>query len=311
MVETYRLAPNLSMIDIAPPIPGFDKFIGIYVLEAEKIALVDIGPSVSVDNLITGLKELDINPTDISYIFTTHIHMDHAGGIGKALKQMSNAEVIVHERGGPHLADPARLWEDSQRVLGKRALEYQPMEPVPQNRIIIAKSGMSFSLGKLELEVFETPGHAPHHLSFFDRKEGGLFAGETAGFYVDEVDLIRPATPPPLNLEVALTSLDKLISLNPKRVCYGHFGCAHQALDKMRFYREQLILWGNIIADCMEEEASPQDIYNELHSKDAVLARIDKLPSDRRDRELFFINNSIAGYVGYLERYGTEYLRQL
>jgi len=237
-VESYRLAPNLSLIDVAPPLPGFDRFIGIYVLEAGQIALVDVGPSVSVDNLISGLRELDINPADISYIFATHIHMDHAGGIGKAIKQISNAKIIVHERGGPHLADPTRLWEDSQRVLGERALQYQRIEPVPEDRIIIAKEGMSFNLGETEIEVFETPGHASHHLSFLDRKEGRLFAGEAAGTYIGEVDSIRLATPPPFNLEPTLTSLDKLVDLSLVSLCYAHFGSADQPLDKMRYYRE-------------------------------------------------------------------------
>jgi len=170
-VKTYTLAHNLKLIDVAPPIAGFKRFISVYVLKARKVALIDVGPSVSVENLMSGLGELKINPTDISYIFNTHIHIDHAGGIGKAIKQMPNATVIVHERGRRHLIDPARLWEDSQRALGKLALNYGPIEPVPQDRIIIAKEGMLLNLGEMEIEVLNTPGHALHHLSFVDRKE--------------------------------------------------------------------------------------------------------------------------------------------
>lgn len=311
MVKTYRLAPNLSLIDVAPPLSGFDNLIGSYVLEAAQIALVDVGPSVSVDNLITGLRELNINPADISYIFTTHIHIDHAGGIGKAIKQLPNAKVIVHERGRLHLIDPVRLWKDSQRALGDYALKYQRIEPVSEDRIIIAKEGMSFNLGGMEVEVFETPGHALHHLSFFDRKEGRLFAGEAAGIYVGKVDFSRPATPLPFNLEVSLTSLDKLINLNPNSLCYSHFGCVSQPLDKMRYCREQLILWGRIIADCVERGANPQDMYDEIYEKDSVLARIGDLSPDERDTQHFFASKCVGGYIGYFERYGTEYLKKL
>lgn len=310
-MKTYRLARNLSLIDIAPPLSGFEKFISVYVLEAGKIALIDVGPSVSVGNLVSGLRELNINPADISYVFATHIHIDHAGGIGRAVKQMPNARVVVHEKGGPHLADPSRLWEDSQRALGELALKYEPIEPVPQDRVIMAKSGMLFDLGEMEIEVLETPGHASHHLSFLDRKEGRLFVGEAAGVYIGEVDLIRPATPTPFNLEQALTSLDKLISLRPMSLCYAHFGSATDALDKLRCCQQQLVLWGSIIADCLEKEASYQDIYDEIRGKDAMLARIDSLPPDQRDRELYFINGSIKGFVAYFQRYGTEYIRQL
>ena len=310
-MKTYRLARNLVLIDVAPPLSGFEEFISVYVLEAGKIALIDVGPSVSVENLVSGLRELNINPADISYVFATHIHIDHAGGIGKAIEQMPNAKVIVHERGGPHLVDPTRLWEDSQRALGELALKYEPIEPVPQDRIISAKGGMLFDLGEMELEVLDTPGHASHHLSYLDREGGRLFVGEAAGVYIGEVDLIRPAAPSPFNLEQALTSLDNLIRLRPMSLCYAHFGSATHALDKLHFHKQQLLLWGSIIADCLEKEASYQDIYDEIRGKDAMLARIDSLPPDQRERELYFIDGSIKGFVGYFKRYGTEYIKNM
>lgn len=307
-MKTYTLAHNLKLIDVAPPIPGFKKFISIYVLKARKVALIDVGPSVSVENLISGLAELNINPTDISYILTTHIHLDHAGGIGTAIKQMPNAIVIVHARGGRHLIDPARLWEDSQRALRKLALRYGTIEPVPQERILLAKDGMVLNLGEMEIEVLNTPGHALHHLSFLDRKEGRLFAGEAAGIYIK--GLIRPAAAPPFNLEQALTSLDKLIRLGTTSLYYAHFGYATHASDKLRYYRQQLILWGNIIADCLEKEASWQEMYNEIREKDDTLAQIDSLPLNERRRELYFTKNNIMGFIGYFKRYGTEYIKQ-
>ncbi|MFC1928341.1 MBL fold metallo-hydrolase [Chloroflexota bacterium] len=308
-MKTYRLAHNLGLIDIAPPISGFKEFISIYVLEAEKIALVDVGPSVSVENLVSGLGELGINPADISYIFVTHVHIDHAGGVGKAIEQMPNARVIVHKKGRPHLIDPTRLWEDSKRALGQYALEYQSIGPVSQDRIIIADGGMLFNLGGTEIEVLDTPGHAPHNLSFLDKGEGRLFVGDTAGIYIEEIDLVRPATPPPFDLEQALTSLDELMSLHPTSLCYAHFGSTTHALDKLQSYKKQLLLWGNIIADCLEREINCQDIYDEIRREDTALVRLDGLPTDQRDRELYFINSSIMGFVDYFKRHGTGYIR--
>ncbi len=307
-MKTFTLAHNLKLINVAPPIPGFKEFISIYVLKAGKVGLIDVGPSASVENLTAGLGELNINPSDISYILATHIHIDHAGGIGKAIKQMPNAMVLVHERGGPHLAEPARLWEDSRRALGELALKYGPIEPVPQDRIITAKEGMSLNLGEMEIEVLNTPGHALHHLSFVDRKERRLFAGDAAGVYIR--GLIRPATAPPFNLEQALTSLDKLIHLGPTSLYYAHFGYATHAPDKLRYHKQQLILWGNTIADCLEREADWQEMYNQIREKDETLARIDSLPLDERRRELYFVKNSIMGFIGYFKKYGTEYLKR-
>ena len=181
---------------------------------------------------------------------------------------------------------------------------------MPQERILIAKEGTLLNLGRMEIEVLSTPGHASHHLSFLDRKEGRLFAGDAAGVYIRQVDLIRPATVPPFNLEQALTSLDKLIRLGTTSLYYAHFGYATPATDKLSYYKQQLISWGNIIADCLEKEAGCQDIYDEIRERDAVLARIDSLPPDQRDKELHFIKNSIMGFVGYFKRYGTEYIKR-
>ena len=306
-MKTYSLAHNLKLINITPPIPGFKEFFSIYVLKAGKVGLIDVGPSASVENLMLGLGELNINPSDISYILATHIHIDHAGGIGKAIKQIPNAMVLVHERGGPHLTEPARLWEDSQRALGKLALKYEPVEPVPQDRIITAKEGMSFNLGEMEIEVLNTPGHALHHLSFVDRKEKRLFAGEAAGIYIK--GQIRPSTAPPFNLEQALTSLDKLIRLGPTSLYYAHFGYTTDAPDKLHYHKQQLISWGKIIADCLEREANWQEMYNQIREKDEALVQIDSLPLSERRRELYFVKNSIMGFIGYFKRYGTEYIQ--
>jgi len=310
LARTYRVDHNLSFVDIAPPIPGFEEFISTYVLTAGKIALTDVGPATSVDNLLSGLAELSVNPKDVRYILATHVHIDHTGGVGQIIKQMPDASVIVHERGARHLVDPTRLWEDSQRALGQRALEYGPIESVPEDRIVIGQDGMRLNLGETEIEVLETPGHSPHHLSFLDRKERRLFVGDIAGVYAGDVGLIRPATPVPFSLEKMIASLDRLISLNPASLCYIHYGPATEALDKLHRFRGQLLLWGSVIANCLENGASQQEMYDEIHQKDDLLGGIDKLPPDQRDRELYFINNSIIGFVSYLEKFGTEYLRK-
>ncbi|MFH1381370.1 MAG: MBL fold metallo-hydrolase [Chloroflexota bacterium] len=311
-MKTYQLAPNVGLIDPAPPIPGFDNFITSYVLHDKQTALIDIGPKSSIANIVPGLSQLNIDPDEVSYILLTHIHLDHAGGVGTLLKKMPNAQVVVHERGAPHLIDPTRLWEDSQRVLGQRAQEYGDMEPVAPDKIIVGQEGMLLHIGNTELEVLETPGHAPHHMSFFDRNEGRLFLGEMGGVYLEEADLIRPACPSPFNLEQKLDSLNRLINLKPKSLCYGHFGQATEhVIDKLQFYRQQLILWGKTIATFDGKEVSRKEIYDTLRSKDKILERLDRLPPDRRDRELYFMDNDISGFLGYFKRFGTEYISQL
>lgn len=111
-MKIHHLSKHLSMIDVQPPISGMSEFIGIYVFRAEQVALVDVGPPSSAGNLIAGLKALDIDPENVSYIFITHIHLDHAGALSDLLEflPLPRARVIVHPRGSAHLVNTERLW---------------------------------------------------------------------------------------------------------------------------------------------------------------------------------------------------------
>ena len=181
--------------------------------------------------------------------------------------------------------------------------EYGPIEPSPEESIVIAEDGMSFDLGYgMTIDVIHTPGHAPHHISFLERKTNRLFIGETGGVHTK--GMIRPGTPPPFNLDQLLNSIDKLILIAPTTLCYGHFGCAGDAVEKLHSHKQQVLLWAQIIAEGFLGGATIDDIYTKLTTKDKVLKEIERLPEPQRRRERFFINNGIAGFIGYFERYG-------
>lgn len=306
-MATARIHPissNIDLIELRPPIPGFEEFLGSYVIKGNKIALIDVGPSSSIPSLLQGLKDLKLTPGDISYVFITHIHIDHAGGTGTLAKHIPQAKIIVHERGKPHLADPQRLWQSSKQTLGELAEQYGEMEPVPDHMMLTAGDGATVDLGKnIVIEELLTPGHAPHHLSFLERNEKRLFIGEAGGTWARGT--IRPSTPPPFNLEQALASLDKLISLKPSTLCYGHFGYAGEALPKLHSHRQQLILWGKIIATGLLKQASTDEICSEVSEKDEALRAIKDLAEDKRQRELNFILNSVRGFLDYFKKYGV------
>jgi glyoxylase-like metal-dependent hydrolase (beta-lactamase superfamily II) len=223
----------------------------------------------------------------------THIHIDHAGGIGKAVGAMPNAMVVVHERALPHLVNPEKLWAASLRTLGDLAIKYGEIEPVPAARIVAAQDNMKLDLGGIELEVYFTPGHAIHHLSLFDRAHGILLAGEAAGVCTD--GKVRPATPPPFKLEEMLASVDKLIGLKPIKLCYGHFGCYDNGLARLEQYRKKLLTWQQIVIDETGLGKSAEVILSVLRERDRDLSYLDKLGEDEYQREMVLLLNSIRG----------------
>ncbi len=310
-MEIFRLEPDISLIDIAPPIPGFQGILGTYVIQAGKIALIDVGPSSSLENLFACLAELRINPADVSYILCSHIHLDHSGGVGSAIKRMPNAACIAHEKGKYHLANPAKLWQASLQTLGKLAQDYGEPQPVDENRLIAAHEGMLIDLGGLQLEVILTPGHASHHMSFLDRKKGRLFAGEAAGVSFPARGGSRPATPDPFDLRQAFTSLDKLIAAGPTQIFYAHFGSAPEAVERLKQFKKQLLLWGKIIVGHLDDQAEWPEILEEIKARDNALADLLKLPKDNLQREFDFIKNNILGYRKYLKKEGAGVLEEL
>jgi glyoxylase-like metal-dependent hydrolase (beta-lactamase superfamily II) len=295
--EILTIASNIKLLHLQPPIPGYNKFIGPYLISGEKNALLDTGPSAAIPSLLYALKIIDINPEDIDYIVFTHIHIDHAGSAGGMARELPNAKIVAHSRAHEHLINPTALWQASLKVLGDYAVKSGPIEQVPEDRIIDATDHMNLDLGNgLTLEIYLTPGHSVHHLSLFDRASGMLFAGEAAGVCINGA--VRLATPPPFKLDVTLSSIDKLIELNPVKVCYSHFGCYDNALERLVLHKKKICEWYEIITQAANIGSKPEEIFKMLREKDRELDYLDNLDSEVYSREHSLIINTIRGIAG-------------
>lgn len=295
--------PWLALIDLSGAVPGMERFLCAYAARAQRTALVDVGATSCIPDLLAGLGPLHISPEDVTWIISTHIHLDHGGGAGTALGYFPNAQVLVHPSAMSHMQDPARLWQASLRTLGATAETYGQPRPVPFGRLTPAADGMSLDLGGLELQVLLTPGHALHHLSLFNHRDSVLLAGELAGVHARGVR--RPAVPPPFYLDQQLASLDRAISLKPSVVCYGHYGWESNGTARLRYQRRQLLYWLEVVEKGLRAGRSQDGIAAELVRSDPGLAALDRLTPLQRQRDMVFVLNSIAGLAGHLERATT------
>ena len=102
------------------------------IRENGQAALVDTGTSSSVAGVMNALREKNLAPADVAYVFLTHIHLDHAGGAGEFMHQFPNARLVVHPRGARHMADPARLIASAMTVYGEAEFRriYGAIRPV-------------------------------------------------------------------------------------------------------------------------------------------------------------------------------------
>ncbi len=300
IMHTKLIGKHLYQIDLETG--GLKNLICSYVLKGKKTILVESGPTNSVPNLLSGLKELNVNLDSIEYVAVTHIHLDHGGGAGTLLKSLPNAKVIVHPRGTPHLIDPEQLWPSSLSVLGFVAEIFGKPEPVPQDRIISLTED-SFDLddgGKLT--VTETVGHASHNLSFHESFNNGVFPGDAAGTYFPEYGVVTPTTPPPFYLESALASLDKLISLNPSVLYYSHFGRADNAVQRLQDYKVQLQLWNQIAQDGVRRNQSVEEIRNRILSEDKVMRILSDFIKAHKIYSVTVLQNCVNGFIEYAKK---------
>lgn len=255
---------------------------------------MDPGPASAIPNLLGALRQLDISPAEIDYIILTHIHIDHAGGAGIALRAMPRARVFAHVQAFRHLVAPARLWEASLKTLGDLAPGYGRIEAVPEERLAILTDLAAIDLGRaVVLEAHYTPGHAAHHLSLFDRGSGVLLAGEAAGVCIDGA--LRLATPPPFRLDETLSSIDRLMALEPKTICYGHFGAYGDAMDRLRLARSKLLAWHRTVGRAAGDGLGPEETLAVLRKQDPDLAYLDRLDQDAYRREHDLLINTIKG----------------
>lgn len=297
-----KIAEHTYLIDLETA--GIKNFIASYILKGKQVAIVETGPTSSVPNLLSSLRELNIPPEDVAYVAISHIHLDHGGGVGTLLKHLPQAKVVVHQRGVAHLVNPEKLWQQSQMVLGKITELYGEPEPTPEQKIIAATDGMVLDVGNgVKLKVIETLGHASHHLSYYEPLNEGVFPGDAAGIYLNEVNVIVPTTPSPFRLDIALASLDKLISLKPKALYYSHFGKASSAVDNLRTYVRQLKLWAEIAKQGVKAKEDLKTISNRIAENDLAVQKTRDYIRAHAVLGETVLNESVQGFIDFVEKF--------
>jgi len=189
--------------------------------------LVETGSQTSVPVVRQALGDLGIGPHDLAGIVVTHVHLDHAGGVGDLARAFPGATVYVHPEGARHLADPSRLVASAARVYGDMLDGlYGRLDPTAGERIVALEDGDEVPVGPgRALTAVHSPGHARHHLALHDSQTGVLFAGDAAGVRLPDVGVLRPATPPPdFDLDLAVGSLRTFAARRPSSLALTHYG---------------------------------------------------------------------------------------
>ncbi len=305
MVDINEVAENIFMIDSR--LYSMPKWGSVYLINEERKALVDPGPATSVSEVLDGIKKIGVRSEDIDYIIVTHIHLDHAGGVGSIIRDMPRAQVVVHHRGARYLANPERLVSSVIEAQGVAAMaRYGEVVPVEMSRLRSVSGGNVIKLGALQtLKFIDAPGHAPHELCIHESRHNGLFSGDAVGVYIAESEILLPATQPPnFDLELWLDTIDRLMELKATTIYFPHFGLSDKVQEILQTAVDNLQVWDGIAIEAVKENGFDGAAERMAAQACAKLEPVKKL----KYLYEYLVNTSIPSSVdGYIKYYQKKY----
>jgi glyoxylase-like metal-dependent hydrolase (beta-lactamase superfamily II) len=253
------LTHGLSWIDLQ--FQGRFRAIATAVVhDAGGVALVDPGPSSCLPVLTAGLEQRGIRMADVRELLLTHIHLDHAGAAGTIVRAHPHIRVFVHAKGAPHMADPAKLLASATRLYGDDMDRlWGRFEPVPPANLTVLEGGERIEAAGRSFDVAYTPGHASHHVSYFDRSSGVAFVGDTAGVCVDGGWVLPPTPPPDIDLDVWRSSVERIEAWSPQTLFLTHFAQAPSVRPHLRALLENLERTAGWVRESLAEEGTDDE----------------------------------------------------
>jgi glyoxylase-like metal-dependent hydrolase (beta-lactamase superfamily II) len=297
--EPRRIAPGVLEIDTL--LGGWQRVTAGYLIEGSAPVLVETGSQSSVPVLLAALEHIGVGPAELAGVAVTHIHLDHAGGVGNVAQAFPKATIYVHEKGARHLADPTRLIDSASRVYGSLLDSlYGRLDPTPPERLHVLEDGEEISVGgDRVLTAIDSPGHAKHHVGLHDSLSGVLFAGDAVGVKLPDGGVLRPSTPPPdFDLDQALTSLGKFAARNPTGIALAHYGLLEDPQELLAEAGETLRDWAETAERAF---AAGADIAEALAARfDPLLGDIEPAHKEKLDI-MNGVHSNAAGFRRWLE----------
>ena len=300
--STFEAAPGITGIDTM--MTGRAVVTSAYLVHAREPALIETGPTTSVEAVTAGLSSLGMGPEDLAHVVVTHIHLDHAGGLGRIAAAFPKATVWIHQRGAPHMADPTKLVSSAARVYGEKRMRsmFGPVDPTPADRIRAVDEGDVVPFGDRSLEVMYTPGHASHHVSLVDSATGAVFTGDALGVHLPDVRVLQPATPPPdIDVEAGVESIERIRDRAGPLLLFSHFGPVAEVDELCELAARRLRRWAGVVREAMDETEDLDRITELLRTRtaDEFAGAAERREDIDRFEILADMRNNAAGLVRY------------
>jgi glyoxylase-like metal-dependent hydrolase (beta-lactamase superfamily II) len=224
------------------------------------VAIVDPGPTSCLATLEQGLQAHGIRWDDVRKVMLTHIHLDHAGAAGTIVREHPHVTVLVHERGATHMIEPQRRLDSATRLYGADMERlWGEFAAVPASNVVALSGGERIEAGGRTFDVAYTPGHASHHVSYFDASSGVVFVGDVAGVCTNGGYVLPPTPPPDIDLEAWRTSVDRILEWSPSTLFLTHFGAVTRVRPHLAELMDNLALTSATVRESLTAPGSDEE----------------------------------------------------
>jgi len=288
---------------------GRSRLIACAVLQTNHgLTLIDPGPATTVPVLKAALDPLG-GLDAVKNIILTHIHLDHAGGVGRIAEMVPEVDVYVHPVGERHLIDPERLIQSAKRIYKDKMDElWGIIAPVSRGQVHAVADDSRIEIDGRILRTCYTPGHASHHMSLIDEDERLIYAGDAAGMRIQGADYIIPVAPPPdINIALWQQSLHRLEQTNAQRLFLTHFGLIDHAQQHIKDMRDRLRSWSDTVFESLKDESKSDYLHaEEFH--DSEMMKMRSITSQSFQEPYTYMGQPRESWVG-LARYWRKKIK--
>jgi glyoxylase-like metal-dependent hydrolase (beta-lactamase superfamily II) len=306
-----NLAHGIHAIDTGFHRPAFDA--AYLMIENGRAAFVDSGTNDSVPRLLAALAAAGIEREAVDYVIATHVHLDHAGGVGLLMQQLPTARLVVHPIGAPHLIEPSRLMNGARAVYGDKevARTYGNVLGVPAERVLRTADDMTLDFAGRPLKFLDTPGHARHHHCIWDERSAGFFTGDTFGLSYREFDTAEGAwimpttTPVQFQPDALRRSVQRMLAYDPACMYLTHYGCVTgvpRLANILLAQLDEMVALALVLPDDAQRHAALMEGFLAIHMK-SLRAQGSTL-NEQRVADLLALDNELnaQGMAVWLNR---------